>query len=126
MPNDFVDTLGTRRVETADDRRDALPGNSHRRQITRREFVLTLVSEDARSSDSLEFHMSEHIFALEFTPCHDSRIHSLLVLEMHHLSQFSFPGSKHTSSKLYSLPRLFPIPHHHSESKTYESKSVHS
>ena len=26
MPKDFVDTLGTRRVETVDDQRDALPG----------------------------------------------------------------------------------------------------
>ena len=26
MPKDFVDTLGTRRVETVDDSRDALPG----------------------------------------------------------------------------------------------------
>jgi hypothetical protein len=26
MPNDLVETLGTRRVETVDDRRDALPG----------------------------------------------------------------------------------------------------
>ena len=36
-------------------------------------------------------------------------IHSLLIPETHLLYQYSIPGSKHTFTKLRSLPRLFPI-----------------
>ena len=49
----------------------------------------------------------------QFEPClssvHVSGIHSLLIPETRLLYQYSVPGSKHTSSKLLSLPRLFPI-----------------
>ena len=57
------------------------------------------------------FHMSDHHLAkgLSLSSVHDSGIHSLLVPETRLLYQYSVPGSKHTSSKLRSLPRLFPI-----------------
>ena len=57
------------------------------------------------------FHMSDHHLAkgLSLSSVHDSGIHSLLILETHLLYQYSVPDSKHTSSKLRSLPRLFPI-----------------
>ena len=57
------------------------------------------------------FHMSDHHLAkgLSLSSVHDSGIHSLLIPETHPLYQFSVPGSKHTFSKLFSLPRLFPI-----------------
>ena len=41
------------------------------------------------------------VTTLEFTPS--------LIPETRLLYQYSVPGSKHTSSKLHSLPRLFPI-----------------
>ena len=57
------------------------------------------------------FHMSDHHLAkgLSVSSVHDSGIHSLLILETRLLYQYSVPDSKHTSSKLRSLPRLFPI-----------------
>ena len=57
------------------------------------------------------FHMSDHHLAkgLSLSSVHDSGIHSLLILEIRLLYQYSVPDSKHTSSKLRSLPRLFPI-----------------
>ena len=57
------------------------------------------------------FHMSDHHLAkgLSLSSVHDSGIHSLLILETRLLYQYSVPDSKHTSSKLLSLPRLFPI-----------------
>ena len=57
------------------------------------------------------FHMSDHHSAkgLSLSSVHDFGIHYLLIPEIHLLYQYSVPGSKHTSSKLHSLPRLFPI-----------------
>ena len=57
------------------------------------------------------FHMSDHHLAkgLSLSSVHDSGIHSLLTPETRLLYQYSVPDSKHTSSKLRSLPRLFPI-----------------
>ena len=57
------------------------------------------------------FHMSDHHLAkgLSLSSVHDSGIHSLLIPETRPLYQYSVPGSKHTFSKLRSLPRLFPI-----------------
>ena len=58
---------------------------------------------------SFPFHMSDHHLAkgLSLSLVHDSGIHSLLTPETRLLYQYSAPGSKHTSSKLLSLPRLF-------------------
>ena len=57
------------------------------------------------------FHMSDHHLekGLSLSSVHDSGIHSLLIPETRLLYQYSVPGSKPTSSKLLSLPRLFPI-----------------
>ena len=46
---------------------------------------------------------------LSLSSVHDSGIHSLLIPETRLLYQYSVPGSKHTCSKLRSLPSLFPI-----------------
>ena len=46
---------------------------------------------------------------LSLSSVHASGIHSPLIPETHLLYQYSVPDSKHTSSKLRSLPRLFPI-----------------
>ena len=54
------------------------------------------------------FHMSAK--GLSLPSVHDSGIHSLLIPETRLLYQYSIPGSKHTFSKLRSLPRLFPSP----------------
>ena len=76
----------------------------------------------------LPFHMSEHLFAKEFSPSivHDSGTRALLIPEIHPLYQYSIPGSKHTSSKLLSLPIgsfrsprqscLVGFDHHHASS----------
>ena len=55
--------------------------------------------------------MSDHHLAkgLSLSLVHDFGIHYLLIPEIRILYQLSVPGSKHTSSKLHSLPRLFPI-----------------
>ena len=70
-------------------------------------------SVSTRSSDSLvfPFHMSDHHLAkgLSLSLVHDFGIHYRLIPEIQILYQLSVPGSKHTSSKLHSLPRLFPI-----------------
>ena len=67
-------------------------------------------SVSTRSSDSFPFHMTDHHLAIDFLwSVHDSGIHSLLIPETRDLYQYSVTGSKHTSSKLRSLPRLFPI-----------------
>ena len=57
------------------------------------------------------FHTFDHQLAkgLSLSSVHDSGIHSLLIPETRLLFQYFVPGSKHISSKLYSLPRLFPI-----------------
>ena len=57
------------------------------------------------------FHMSDHHLAKgpSLSSVHASGIHSLLIPETHLLYQYSVPDSKHTSSKLRSLPRLLPI-----------------
>ena len=73
---------------------------------------------------TIVFH-SRHILFLHdllirlFFPFHMSDLHSVigprlwnslpLIPETHLLYQYSVPDSKHTSSKLRSLPRLFPI-----------------
>ena len=71
-------------------------------------------SVSTRSSEGnlfFPFHMSDHHLAkgLSLSLVHDSRIHFLLTPETRLLYQYSVPDSKHTSSKLLSLPRLFPI-----------------
>ena len=57
------------------------------------------------------FHLSDHhsVKGLSLSLVHDIGTHYLLIPEIHLLYQYSVPGSKHTSSKLHSLPRLFPI-----------------
>ena len=57
------------------------------------------------------FHMFNRHLAkgLSLSLVHDSGINSLLIPETRLLYQYSVPGSKHISSKLCSLPRLFPI-----------------
>ena len=56
------------------------------------------------------FHSVHHLAkGLSLSSVHDSGIHFLLIPETRLLYQYSVPGSKHTSSKLCSLPRLFPI-----------------
>ena len=57
------------------------------------------------------FHMSDHHLAkgLSLSSVHDFGTHFLLIPGIRLLYQYSVPGSKHTSSKLRSLPRLFPI-----------------
>ena len=57
------------------------------------------------------FHMSDHHLAkgLSLSSVHASGIHSLLILETRLLYQYSVPDSKHTSSKLRFLSKLFPI-----------------
>ena len=71
-------------------------------------------SVSTRSSDSLVIsipYMSNHNSAkgLSLSSVHDSGINSLLISKTRLLYQYSVPGSKHTSSKLRSIPRLFPI-----------------
>ena len=56
-------------------------------------------------------HMSDHHLAKgrSLSSVQDSETHSLLVPDTRLLYQYSVPCSKHTSSKLRSLPRLFTI-----------------
>ena len=58
------------------------------------------------------FHMSDHhlVKGLSLSSVHVSGIHSLLIPETRLLYQYSVPGSKPTSSKLLSLPRLSHLP----------------
>ena len=57
------------------------------------------------------YHMSDRHLAkgLSLSSVHDSGIHSPLIPGTRILYQYSVPDSKHTSSKLRPLPRLFPI-----------------
>ena len=74
-------------------------------------FRHTLFLRDLLIHLFFPFHMSDHHLAkgISLSSVHDSGIHSLLILETRLLYQYSVPDSKHTSSKLRSLPRLFPI-----------------
>ena len=57
------------------------------------------------------FHMSDHHSAkgLSLSSVHDFGIHSLLISKIRLLYRYSVQNSKHTSSKLCFLPKLFPI-----------------
>ena len=81
-------------------------------------FISVTFVLQARSSVSLvlsipyvTYDMSDHHLTkgLSLSLVHDSEIHYLLIPETRLLYQYSVPSSKHTSSKLLSLPRLFPI-----------------
>ena len=74
-------------------------------------FRHTLFLHDLLIHLFFPFHMSDHHLAkgLSLSLVHDFGIHYLLIPEIQILYQSSFPGSNHTSSKLRSLPRLFPI-----------------
>ena len=74
-------------------------------------FRHTLFLHDLLIHSFNPFHMSDHHLAkgLSLSSVHDFGIHYLLIPEIRILYQLSVPGSKHTSSKLHSLPRLFPI-----------------
>ena len=74
-------------------------------------FRHILFLQDPLIHSFFPFHMSDHHSAkgLSLSSVHDFGIHFLLIPEIHLLYQYSVPGSKHTSSKLHSLPRLFPI-----------------
>ena len=74
-------------------------------------FCHTLFLHDLLIHSFFPFHMSDHHLAKGFflSLVHDFGIHYLLIPEIRILYQLSVPGSKHTSSKLLSLPRLFPI-----------------
>ena len=71
----------------------------------------TLFLHDLLIHSFYPFHMSDHHLAkgLSLSSVHDFGIHYLPIPEIRILYQLSVPGSKHTSSKLHSLPRLFPI-----------------
>ena len=72
---------------------------------------ITLLLQDLLIYSFFPFHMSDHHLAkgLSLSLVHDFGIHYLLIPEIRILYQSSVPGSKHTSSKLRSLLRLFPI-----------------
>ena len=74
-------------------------------------FRHTLFLQDLLIHSFFPFHMSDHHLAkgLSLSLVHDFGIPYLLIPEIRILYQLSVPGSKHTSSKLHSLPRLFPI-----------------
>ena len=74
-------------------------------------FFHILFLQDLLIHSFFPFHMFDHHLAkgLSLSSVHVSGIHSLLIPETRLLYQYSVPGSKHTSSKLLSLPRLFPI-----------------
>ena len=74
-------------------------------------FRHTLFLHDLLIHSFFPFHMSDHHLAkgLSLSLVHDFGIHYLLIPEIRILYQLSVPGSKYTSSKLHSLPRLFPI-----------------
>ena len=74
-------------------------------------FRHTLFLHDLLIHSFFPFHMSDHHLAkgLSLSLVHYFGIHYLLIPEIQILYQLSVPGSKHTSSKLHSLPRLFPI-----------------
>ena len=74
-------------------------------------FLHILFLQDLLIHLFFPFHMFDHHLAkgLSLSSVHVSGIHSLLIPETRLLYQYSVLGSKHTSSKLPSLPRLFPI-----------------
>ena len=74
-------------------------------------FRHTLFLHDLLIHSFYPFHMSDHHLAkgLSLSSVHDFGIPYLPIPEIRILYQLSVPGSKHTSSKLHSLPRLFPI-----------------
>ena len=74
-------------------------------------FRHTLFLHDLLIHSFFPFHMSDHHLAkgLSLSLVHDFGIHYLLIPEIRILYQLPVPGSKHTSSKLHSLARLFPI-----------------
>ena len=74
-------------------------------------FRHTLFLQDLLIHSFFPFHMSDHHLAkgLSLSLVHDFGIPYLLIPEIRILYQFSVPSSKHTSSKLHSLPRLPPI-----------------
>ena len=74
-------------------------------------FRHTLSPQDLLIHSFFPFHMSDHHLAKgrSLSLVRDFGIHSLLIPEIRILYQFFVPGSKHTSSKLHSLHRLFPI-----------------
>ena len=74
-------------------------------------FRHILFLQDLLIHSFFPFHMSDHHSAkgLSLSSVHDFGIHYLLIPEIRLLYQYSVPGSKHTSSKLHSLLRLFPI-----------------
>ena len=74
-------------------------------------FCHILFLQDPLILSFFPFHLSDHHSAkgLSLSSVHDFGIHYFLIPEIHLLYQYSVPGSKHTSSKLHSLPRLFPI-----------------
>ena len=74
-------------------------------------FRHILFLHDLLTHSFFPFHMSDHHLAkgLSLSLVHDFGIHYLLIPEIRILYQLSVSGSKHISSKLHSLPRLFPI-----------------
>ena len=68
-----------------------------------------LFLQDLRIHLFFPFNMSYYHLAkgLSLSSVHDSEIHSFSINETRLLIQYSVPSSKHTSSKLLSLPRLF-------------------
>ena len=73
-------------------------------------------SVSTRSSDSLVLSipyvrssLGKRAFSVIASSVHDFGIHHLPIPEIRILYQLSVPDSKLTSSKLHSLPRLFPI-----------------
>ena len=61
------------------------------------------------SGSGLSYRLRSSLGKRAFSVIGPRRIHSLMIPEIRILYQSSVPGSKHTSSKLHSLPRLFPI-----------------
>ena len=74
-------------------------------------FPSHFVSTRSSVHSFFPFLMSDHHLAkgISLSLVHDSGIHYLLIPETRLLYQYSVPSSKHTSSKLHSLRRLFPI-----------------
>ena len=74
-------------------------------------FRHTLFLHDLLIHSFFPFHMSNHHLGkgLSLSLVHDFGIHYLQIPEIRILYQLSVPGSKHTSSKSHSLPRLLPI-----------------
>ena len=58
-----------------------------------------------------DYHLAKGLSAIDTLVglVHDFGIHSLLIPENRLLYHYSIPSPKHTSSKLLSLTRLFPV-----------------